>query len=134
MSAIAPPPLLGPRRYFPGLLGPKDLLPDEFPVANWDTGQGVASLETLRHYVAREAKQAADWYIRKRSLKRRAGQASRLTALVAVAAASVLPVLAQILGQNGQFAFPPTWASILLAAAALLGSLDYFLGYTSGWV
>jgi hypothetical protein len=134
MSEITPAPSPGRRRFFSGRLGPKDLLPNEFPAADWAAGKAVASLQTLRSYVAREATQAADWYIRKRSLKRRAGQAARLAAMVAVAAAGVLPVLAQILGQNGQYAFPPAWATILLAAAALLVSLDYFFGFTSGWI
>ena len=116
------------------LFGPKDLLLDEFPKADWNAGKALDSLEALRRFVDSQAKQATDWYIRKRSLKRRAGQFTRLVAMVSAAAAGVLPVVAQIFGQNGQYAFHPAWATVLLALAALLVSLDYFFGYTSGWV
>jgi 4-amino-4-deoxy-L-arabinose transferase-like glycosyltransferase len=122
------------RRFFFRLLSPKDLLPEQFPATSWETGATAASLEKLRSYVAAEAKQAADWYIRKRSFKRRAGQATRLGAMIAGATAGILPVFAQILGQDGKYAFSPSWATVLLAAAALLVTIDYFFGYTSGWV
>jgi hypothetical protein len=114
--------------------GLQDLTPDNFPTTDWEASKAVQALEDLRRYATGEARQAETWYLHKRGWKRRAGQVTRLAAMLAVACAGVLPVVAQILGRDGQFAVHPAWATVLLAAAALLVSLDYFFSFTSGWI
>ena len=113
--------------------GAPDLAPDHFPEVQWEEA-GEESLEKLRKYVIGEAQEAMDWYLRRRRWKRRGAQVTRVGAIAAVTAASVIPVLAQLLGSDGRFAFNPGWGTVVLAAAALLVALDYFYGYTSSWV
>jgi hypothetical protein len=112
----------------------QDLYQSQFPTVVWDQRGAASALETLRCYVAAEATRAGEWYLHKRSWKRRAGQIVRLLAMLAVAVAGVLPVIAKIFGQSGQFAVDATWSTVLLGAAGLLVSLDYFFGFTSGWI
>jgi hypothetical protein len=110
-----------------------DLAPDPFPDVRWDGAAGE-SLDRLRRYVIGEAQQASQWYLQRRTWKRRGAQATRVGAITAVSLASIIPVLAQLLGTDGRFAFNPGWGTVVLAAAALLVALDYFYGYTSSWV
>ncbi|VTR92536.1 Uncharacterized protein OS=Beggiatoa sp. PS GN=BGP_4009 PE=4 SV=1: DUF4231 [Gemmata massiliana] len=110
-----------------------DLTPDPFPELQWE-GAGGESLEKLRKYVIGEAQEAINWYLRRRRWKRRGAQITRVGAITAVTVASVIPVLAQLLGSDGRFAFNPGWGTVVLAGAALLVALDYFYGYTSSWV
>ncbi len=93
-----------------------DIQPNNFPQVNWAT-KPVEALGELRAYVAAEIKQAAEWYLRKRSLKRRTGQAVRLGSTVLATVAGVLPVLATILVTDGKSSFNAAWASILLGVA-----------------
>ncbi|QEL14857.1 SLATT domain-containing protein [Limnoglobus roseus] len=110
-----------------------DIQPHDFPAIDWANASAEA-LGKLRAYVVTEIKLSAAWYIRKRSLKRRIGQAIRLGAMILAAIAGVLPVLATILVTDGKPNFNAAWATVLLAWAAFFVGLDYFFGFTSGWV
>lgn len=112
----------------------QDLKSKRFPNVTWDGPADAQSLETLRDYVIAQAEAAEDWYLRKRVWKRRGGLITRLLAMLGTAVGGVIPVLVQMYAQDGKPAFSPAWASIALGLTALFVSLDYFLGYTSGWM
>jgi hypothetical protein len=113
----------------------EDLKSGQFPNLTWNGTSDAPSLESLRQYVIDQARAAEDWYLRKRVWKRRGGLTTRLLAMFCTAVGGGIPVLVQMFPTvDGKPAFSPAWASIVLAAAAFFVGLDYFLGYTSGWM
>jgi hypothetical protein len=114
--------------------GAQDIKSQKLPPLTWDGTSDKQSLEKLRDYVVSQAEAAQDWYLRKRVWKRRAGLITRSLAMIATAVGGAIPVVVQMWTENGKPAFSPAWASIALAIAAFLVSLDYFLGYTTGWI
>jgi len=112
----------------------QDIKSKQFPALTWEGTADGQALEPLRAYVIAQAEAAQDWYLRKRVWKRRGGLTTRLLAMSATAVGGGIPVVVQMYGENGKPWFSPAWASITLALAAFCVSLDYFLGYTSGWI
>jgi hypothetical protein len=112
----------------------EDLKSRTYPSLTWTDAANAQSLETLRDYVIGQAVAAEDWYLRKRVWKRRGGLLTRLLAMLCTAVGGAIPVLVQIFGDGGKPAFSPAWASIVLGMAAAFVGLDYFLGFTSGWM
>ncbi|HEY5532143.1 MAG TPA: hypothetical protein VIK22_09100 [Candidatus Anoxymicrobiaceae bacterium] len=45
----------------------------------------------------------------------------------------LLPIVSQLVNDNGNQAIPPFWSSVALAAAAVLVSLDYYLRIWDSW-
>jgi hypothetical protein len=111
-----------------------DIRQGEFPKVSWEPGKIVESLESLRGFIVQEGTQASDWYLQKRRGKRRGGQITRISAMIVVTLAGVLPVLVKMLPESSKLVIDPAWATVLLAIAGLLVSFDYFFGFTSGWV
>lgn len=97
----------------------------------WTPDKRAESLAVVFTHAVGLAHGAEDWYAGRRRGKRIGGRSLRVGAIVLGAVAAVLPVVAQIGGGNG---IPPGWATIALAAAAMLVALDRFLGFTSGWM
>jgi hypothetical protein len=112
----------------------EDLKSRKFPDLTWDGAADGRSLEGLRDYVIAWAEDAEAWYLRKRVWKRRGGLLTRLLAMLCTAVGGAIPVVVQIFGQDGKPAFSPAWASLVLGLAAFFVGLDYFLGFTSGWM
>lgn len=107
------------------------------------------SLGTLYDHVVGAAEDAISWYVREKGWKRRLGRLIRGLAILAVAAAALLPLLAQIQAARpgtrapagaGELASPldhwmqPAWASVLILLAATLVGLDRFFGFSHGWM
>ncbi len=113
-----------------------DLTSQPFPKnLKWSTEEEqISSLDQLYQLVNRECDQAVGWYFTKKKKKKIYGYLFRIGAIFAVTISGVIPILSQILARNGSPVFPPGWATVSLAAAALFISLDRFGGCTSGWV
>jgi hypothetical protein len=98
------------------------------------------SLAALYGYVVGAAEDAIGWYVREKGWKRRFGRAIRVLAILAVAAAALLPLLAQIdaaeSGTRQELSgwTQPAWASVLILLAATLVGLDRFFGFSHGWM
>lgn len=113
------------------------------------------SLGSLYDHVVGAAEEAISWYVREKMWKRRLGRFIRVLAILAVAAAALLPLLAQIEAARpgngvpagaGEFASrlapgepmghwaQPAWASVLILLAATLVGLDRFFGFSHGWM
>lgn len=58
----------------------------------------------------------------------------RVIALVATAAAAILPIIAQMTGTGGQPLLQPGWSAIALGAAGLCVGFDHFFGFSSAWM
>jgi hypothetical protein len=70
------------------------------------------------------------WYRRSRRPKRIFGQALRVGALLATAAAGLVPLSENLFDHH----IEPAWSTVLVAAAGVFVSLDALGGFTSGWV
>jgi hypothetical protein len=81
-----------------------------------------------------ECEDAIHWYYEKKKSKAILGYWLRLGAIVAVAAAGLIPIIGILCSKDRVPCLSPAWATVSLAIAALLISLDRFGGYTSGWV
>jgi hypothetical protein len=113
----------------------EDIKSAKFPDLTWDGAADARSLEALRDYVIAWAGGAETWYLRKRIWKRRGGLLTRLLAMLCTAVGGAMPVVLQAHpGPDGKPWFSPAWASVVLGMAALFVGLDYFLGFTSGWM
>jgi SMODS and SLOG-associating 2TM effector domain 2 len=112
----------------------KDLLAAGFPVVVWDGTQDIKSLEALRTFLVSKSEEASNWYLRNRWWKRFWGQNLRLLAMTATTVAGILPILSQIFISNGQSQVAPAWGSVALALAAGFVGLDYYFGFSSGWM
>jgi hypothetical protein len=99
----------------------------------WTPDKRGESLGVVFTHAVALAHGAEDWYAARRRAKRWGGRALRIGAIVLGAVAAILPVLAEIEGDGGN-RIPPGWATIVLAAAAMLVALDRFLGFTAGWL
>jgi hypothetical protein len=112
----------------------QDLKSPTFPDVMWDGAADARSLQALHDHVVAQAEAAETWYLRKRVWKRRGGLITRLLAMLCTAVGGAIPVLVLLFGHGGEPAFNPAWASIVLGMAAAFVGLDYFLGFTSGWM
>ena len=110
----------------------------EFPKLEWRDGELDKSLGALCGYAIGTGEDAQGWYERKLPWKRRLASALRFLAIVATAAAGVIPLLGHIYNEkstNGSTPLiDPLWSGVVLAVAALFVLFDHFWGYTSAWV
>lgn len=111
-----------------------DFKPGTFPELSWEADKAGPSLQALYEYVTAQAAASRDWYLKKRTKKRRAGYALRLGAMLAAALAGIIPILAEIFEENGVPQVNPVWSSVVIALAALLVAIDRLGDMTSGWV
>ncbi|UCC29342.1 MAG: SLATT domain-containing protein [Phycisphaerales bacterium] len=112
---------------------------DELPELLWKNGQLAEPLAKLCDYAIGTARNFERWYIRKRKWKKHWASILRSLAIVAAAAAGVIPLLGQIFAETAESGAPstwlnPLWSGVALAFAALFVLFDRFWGYTSGWV
>ncbi len=111
-----------------------DFKPGKFPTLSWQPDQTGESLRLLYDYVTSQAAVSREWYLEKRTRKRRAGYALRLGAMLAAALAGIIPILAGIFQQGGVPELNPVWSSVAIAVAALLVAVDRLGDMTSGWI
>jgi SMODS and SLOG-associating 2TM effector domain 2 len=100
------------------------------PTLDWADAQREVSIGRLIEYVSHEAQEIISWYLRKKEKKRLGARGTRLFAVLATAAAAVIPLVAQIYPRSIQ----PGWASIALVLAAAGIGIDRFFGYSSAWI
>jgi hypothetical protein len=112
----------------------EDLMPGRFQTLSWRPGALAKPLDELFGYVTSEAERAVDWYHRKRTPMQWGGRLLRFGAILATAAAGVMPLLAEIFERDGEPAIDPLWGAFALALAGILVLLDRFWGCTSAWV
>lgn len=116
---------------------PKDLSPDPLQQISWDEEHCEEALNALYNHVAGDAKSAIDWYQKARKPKKYGGLFIRGSAVVLVAAAGILPMVAELLvpdGREGPIWLEPLFASIAVGAAAALVAFDKFFGFSSAWM
>lgn len=114
----------------------KDLVPAELQRdINWTPENSAVAVEKLCEFADAECGKAIQWYFSRKKKKQLGGMLLRVLAILAVAAAGMIPILGEIFEKgNGQPGINPAWATIAVAAAALFIALDRFVGYTSGWI
>lgn len=114
---------------------PDDLKPVGFPDdLDWSAGNLRGSLDRLRDFSVAEGNKANDWYLSKRVRKRVMGISFRVTAIIATAAAGLIPVISQLWQESGVPVVAPGWSPLLLGVAGICILLDRFLGQTSAWL
>jgi hypothetical protein len=103
----------------------------DLPQSDWkDPDQG---LDAVLAYCLTQAKEAEDWYMRKRKSKRIGGRILRLTSVLLVGLGVLIPILAQVYTDNGEPVIAPGWASLALVLAATMVALDRLFGFSTGW-
>ncbi|MCP4678059.1 MAG: SLATT domain-containing protein [Deltaproteobacteria bacterium] len=111
-----------------------DLKYENLEELSWEPDSRLDSMKKLFDYAIGYATKATDWYFSKRKWKRLWGYVFRVSAVVAGAAAGVIPVIGEMYKVGEVPMIKPAWATCALAAAALLVLLDKLGGFTSGWV
>jgi hypothetical protein len=113
----------------------ENITPGVFPQSlEWNQTDSYKSLDHLYEFVNEECKKAIDWYFGKKERKRIAGYAFRVGSIMALGFSGIIPILVEIYKVGDEPGISPAWATVALAIAAILVSLDRFGGYTSGWI
>jgi hypothetical protein len=113
----------------------KDLGPRKLEGLSWDPAKVNESLDTVAAHASLEAEEAIAWYLKKKRPKELGARWLRVGAILATAIAGLIPIWIQMYPlQGGAPPFPPAWASVAVAIAALLIVLDQFLGCSTGWM
>lgn len=114
----------------------KDLIPAALQRdIDWSHEKSTEAVEKLCEYADAECSKAIGWYFSRKQSKQMLGMVFRVLAIIAVAAAGVIPILGEIFEtNNGTPGINPAWATIALALAALFIALDRFGGHTNGWI
>lgn len=99
------------------------------PNLQWDTAPD-RSLSKIYEYVVAFSDSTIQWYQSRRQPKRCWGVSLRVGALLATAAAGLVPLSKEL----GMSAIPGVWSTLLVAAAGVFVSVDVLGGFTSGWV
>jgi hypothetical protein len=99
---------------------------------HWEPGKQEDALKQLVAQALNLAQDAIAWYLRARRPKRFFATGLRLLAILAAAAAGIIPMLTDLTFRGRSI--PAVWASILLAVAAACVALDRFFGYSSAWI
>jgi hypothetical protein len=94
----------------------------------WDMEHRDASLQTVVTQVTTEARDAIGWYVNAKRIKQRWAKGLRVLAILLVAAAGLIPMLADLTGMS------PVWATVALGIAAALIALDRFFGFSTAWI
>lgn len=116
-------------------LSGKDLTPKKHETLCWEPGKVTESLEQVFAHAVGEAESAIAWYLKKKRPKQFGARWFRLGAIMATAIAGLIPVWIQMYPKDGGAPpFPPAWASVAVAVAAVLIALDQFLGCSTGWM
>jgi hypothetical protein len=112
----------------------KDLCFQPLPELSWAPDDQVDSLERIAEYVSMEAQRAIKWYLEKKRSKKAFAQLCRFLAIIATAAAGLLPLFSEIYAVDGKHIVSAAWASVALVMAAALIGLDHFFGFSSAWM
>jgi hypothetical protein len=113
----------------------RDIHFTHLPELSWEQAQRRKSLQCVADYAANEAEQAIEWYLKKKAGKRAGAQTMRMLAIIATAAAAIIPLLAEIFQTDrGEPAIAPAWASVALLLAAAAVGFDRFFGYSTAWM
>lgn len=108
-----------------------DLETSDLPKFDWSQPEQALSL--LYQYALNHAKNAERWYNEKRRPKKRGGQALRITAILLLGIAALIPILSELTGGDGHPIIAPGWASAALVITATLVALDRYFGFSAGW-
>ena len=112
----------------------KDVQAVTIGVLSWDDHRVKESLDSVFEHVTGKARSAITWYQQSRRPKKEGAICLRVGAILLGAAAGLLPILSELIGEKGVTAFSPTWSSVALAIAAVFLLLDRFFGCTSAWM
>src|SRR5262249_36068460 len=96
---------------------------------DWQAPQVMTTLDALFRWVEAGAIDAYSWYLREKEKKSRASKVLRISAVVAIALGSTIPVLALVLA-------PPRkaeWGFVVLALGAAILLLDRAFGFSRSW-
>lgn len=99
------------------------------PDLQWDSALDE-SMSKIYNYVVAFSDSTILWYRSRRRPKRYWGVTLRLGALLATAAAGLVPLSENLITVK----IPVQWSTLLIAAAGVFVSVDHFGGFTSGWV
>jgi len=110
----------------------KNLKPTGFPLLQWEPQNLAKPLDKLCTYATIQAQEAIDWYFHRKQLRRYLCRVFRISAILLVAFAGVLPLINEVLGKDSSI--HSLWSTLALAAAATIILLDRFYGFTTGWI
>lgn len=108
-----------------------DLKKADLPQLDWSDPDG--SLEFIYRHAVAHARDAENWYTRKRRPKKIGGQLLRVVSIALAGLAGLLPILAEIYTDDGKPVIAPGWASVALVLAATLVAFDRYFGLSTGW-
>jgi hypothetical protein len=112
-------------------MGANDLSRADLPKLDWSNPS--SALPHVYDYVVSQAKNAEEWYAKKRRPKKRGGQVLRIASIVLVGVAALIPILSEVVTDQGRAVVPAAWASAALIVAATLVALDRYFGFSTGW-
>jgi len=110
---------------------PEDIAPLDFGDLNWDEAHRRASIDTLYEATVKNACDSIEWYGRNKPFKKRWAQRIRVTAILAAALTTVIPIVTPITIEGVEF--KPVLASVVAALGVLALSLDQFFGFSAAW-
>lgn len=99
----------------------------------WNSGDPLASLNSILHYAEAEAARAIDWYFRNKTWKSRWSRFIQFFSVTLAAAAGIAPIISQLLKSRIPNFDSGLWATLLVGIAAALIALDKAFGFSTGW-
>lgn len=108
-----------------------DLETSDLPEFDWSRPEQALSL--LYQYALDHARDAETWYTEKRRPKKNGGQALRVTAILLLGIAALIPILSEVVQDGGEPVIAPAWASVALVITATLIGFDRYFGFSIGW-
>jgi hypothetical protein len=111
-----------------------DLDGADLAALDWSEMARRASLSQVFEHATGLAREAEQWYARKRPANKTWGRILRLAAIAFGAVGALLPILAEIVNTRDDVAIAPGWSAIALAVGAILVSIDKLFGFSAGWM
>lgn len=113
---------------------PKDLKPVPLEELAWDDASCQGSLGGIYAHVTDDARAAIEWYMSHRKPKRRMALFARVSAILLVSLAGLLPLVSALIEASWERTIPPLFTSLAIGLGALLLALDRFGGNSTGWM
>src|SRR4051794_40431445 len=93
-----------------------DLETSDLPKVDWSDPE--QALSVLYQYALDHARNAESWYGVKRRPKKTGGQTLRITAILLLGIAALIPILSEVIQNDGRPVIAPAWASAALVITA----------------
>jgi len=113
---------------------PRDIRFRGLPVLDWTAEQARSSADQVAAMALEYATTSVEWYLGRKGGKRLGARIARLSAILFVLAAGLVPLFGQIWSTNGKPDINPLWSAIALVLAAGAVGIDRFFGFSAAYI